>query len=137
MRQFASGAYRKEHARALADPAAFWQEKAKQLEWFQPPPAAATITRDANGINRWFKGGSINAAYLAVDVHAKQRPQQTALIHDSPVTGSVTRMNYAQLHEQVAAVAYAPCVFFSCIFLCFVRCRRLHPGPINFFCWNT
>lgn len=99
-------AYQSEHRRSLENPAAFWADKATHIEWFQPPPAATVLTRDANGIHRWFKGGSLNAAYLATEMPARTRGSQAALIYDSPVTGQKRTLLYSELDEQVGRMAH-------------------------------
>jgi propionyl-CoA synthetase len=50
---------------------------------------------------RWFAGGVVNTCYNALDRHvAGGRANQLALIHDSPLTNSVTKFTYAELlHE--------------------------------------
>ena len=49
-----------------------------------------------------FVGGELNTCYNAVDRHVEAgRGDQVAIIHDSPVTHSVTKITYKQLLEQV------------------------------------
>jgi len=53
-------------------------------------------------INFRFVGGQINACYNAVDRHIKAgKGKKVALIHDSPVTESVTKITYDDLYEKV------------------------------------
>jgi acyl-coenzyme A synthetase/AMP-(fatty) acid ligase len=49
----------------------------------------------------WFEDGRLNLAFNCLDRHLPERSQQTALIYDSPATGSVLRFSYAQLHHEV------------------------------------
>lgn len=102
----AASAYRAEFDRSVADPRAFWADKASRIQWIQPPPVDSLLTSDANGIHRWFAGGKLNASALATEVHARERPQQTALICDSPVTKRISKLNFEQLNEQVGRLAY-------------------------------
>lgn len=49
-----------------------------------------------------FVGGQINACYNAIDRHIKAgKGKKVALIHDSPVTKSVTKITYEELYEKV------------------------------------
>lgn len=49
-----------------------------------------------------FVGGELNACYNAVDRHVLAgKGSRVALIHDSPVTKSVRKVTYAELHHQV------------------------------------
>ena len=64
------------------------------------------MEQDGNGAWRWFRGGKTNTCWLALDRHVEAgRGEQTALIYDSPVTGTVTRHSYAQLRDRAARVA--------------------------------
>ena len=52
-------------------------------------------------INR-FIGGELNTCYNAVDKHVENgRGDQLAVIHDSPVTNTVTSLTFSQLQHQV------------------------------------
>src|ERR1035441_3603169 len=60
------------------------------------------VSNPAMGLSGpWFAGAVVNTCYNALDRHvANGRADQVALIHDSPLAGSVTKMTYAQmLHE--------------------------------------
>ena len=55
---------------------------------------------------RWFAGAVVNTCYNALDRHvAGGRADQLALIHDSPLSGSVTRFTYAQMLHEVKTLA--------------------------------
>ena len=56
----------------------------------------------------WFPGGVLNTCANAVDLHVRSgRGEQPALIHDSPVTGSVRSLSYRALQDEVARFAGA------------------------------
>ena len=64
------------------------------------------MSRDAEGTPQWFAGGEANTCWNALDRHVKNgRADQLALIYDSPVTGTVRRLTYAELTDQVACLA--------------------------------
>jgi propionyl-CoA synthetase len=55
---------------------------------------------------RWFAGGQLNTCANAVDRHvAAGRGEQPAIIHDSPVTGSVRTLTFKELQDRVARFA--------------------------------
>ncbi|MDB5628047.1 MAG: prpE [Tardiphaga sp.] len=93
--------YRAVHARSLADPAGFWGEAAQEIDWIAPPK---TIFDPAMGLyGRWFVDGVVNTCYNALDRHvANGRADQVALIHDSPLSNTVTKLTYAQMLHEVA-----------------------------------
>ena len=96
--------YAAEYRRSIDDPAAFWKEKAREIDWFEFP--TTILDRDPNGASRWFRGGKLNSCWLALDRHVEQgRGEQVALIYDSPATGTVARYTFAELRDWVARVA--------------------------------
>lgn len=93
-------------ASAMSTPEAFWRERASEIEWFEFPPTI--LDQDDNGAYRWFRGGKLNTAWLALDRHVENgRGDATALIYDSPVTGKKARYSFRELGEWVATVAGA------------------------------
>ena len=99
-----STSYEQDYRRSLEQPELFWSEQAKAIEWFSRPEKI--MEKDANGVVRWFGGGKLNTAWLALDRHVEAgRGDQIALIYDSPVTNTITRITYRDLTERVAKVA--------------------------------
>lgn len=87
-----------------ADPVGFWQEAAREIDWFHPADTVFDPTAGAFG--RWFLGATTNTCHNCLDRHvAAGRGDQLALIHDSPVTASVTRLTYREMLLQVSALA--------------------------------
>ncbi len=96
--------YHKVHARSLADPEGFWSEAAKEIDWVESPKKIFDPSQGTYG--RWFAGGVVNTCYNALDRHVERgRADQLALIHDSPLTNSVTKLTYAELLNEVQALA--------------------------------
>lgn len=96
--------YQQEYDRSILDPEGFWSDKARSLAWYKFPEKI--LSKDGNGIDRWFADGELNTAYLALDYHVEQgRGEQIALIYDSPVTGSKTTFSYRELRDRVAELA--------------------------------
>ncbi|MGJ5135680.1 propionyl-CoA synthetase [Bradyrhizobium oligotrophicum] len=100
----AASRYHEVHARSLQDPEGFWAEAARAIDWIEP---AKTIFDPAMGAyGRWFSGAVVNTCYNALDRHvAAGRGDQLALIHDSPLTSSVTKLTYAEMLKEVQTLA--------------------------------
>ncbi len=98
--------YHEEYARALTDPRAFWAEQAERIDWVE---RWDRILDDRNPpFYRWFAGAKVNTCHNALDRHVDSgRAEQTALIYDSPVTGTVRRYTYRELRDAVALFAGA------------------------------
>lgn len=98
--------YHEEYGQAVNHPEAFWAQKAALVHWYSFP--RTVLSKDENGMDRWFADGELNTAYLALDFHVENgRAEQTALIYDSPVTGTAKKYSYRQLRDEVARVAGA------------------------------
>lgn len=96
--------YRQVHAAWSSAPETFWAAAAAEIDWFSPWDRV--FDPHAGVYGRWFPGATTNTCHNAVDRHvARGRAGQTAVIYDSPVTGTVTRFSYADLLEEVEALA--------------------------------
>lgn len=91
---------------SIQSPESFWMKQAQNIHWFETPQKA--LSKDENDLFRWFKGGKMNTAYLALDYHVEQgRGAQTALIYDSPVTNTIQKFTFLELRNRVAKFAGA------------------------------
>lgn len=89
-----------------ADPEAYWAEQAEAIDWYKTWDRV--LDDDNPPFYRWFSGGLVNTCHNAVDRHVDAgRGDQLALIHDSPITGSVTKLTYRDLRDRVARFAGA------------------------------
>ncbi len=89
-----------------SDPEGFWLQAAQAIDWDRPPTAALNATRAP--LYEWFTDGMVNTCWNAVDRHVSAgRGEQVAIIHDSPVTGTVHKITYAELQDRVARLAGA------------------------------
>jgi len=94
------------YGRALSDPEGFWSEAAEALDWDRKWDKVLDDSKAP--FYRWFSGGMLNTCHNALDRHvANGRGDQLALIHDSPVTQSVTNFTYRELRDEVALFAGA------------------------------
>ncbi|MBV8652115.1 MAG: AMP-binding protein, partial [Alphaproteobacteria bacterium] len=101
-----TGEYEAAFRRSLSDPEGFWAEAAEGIDWER---RWDRVLDDSNPpFYRWFRGGRLNTCWNALDRHVERgRAQQTALIYDSPVTGTIARWTYAELRDAVAQLAGA------------------------------
>ena len=92
-----AGAY----AESLCNPEAFWLEAAQAIDWDVPPSHAHDGTH-------WFWDARLNTCFNAVDRHVLAgRGADTALIHDSPMTGTTRRFDFDGLLAEVSRLAGA------------------------------
>ena len=88
------------------DPEAFWMQAAEAIDWYEKPTHALN---DSNApLYEWYTDGVMNTCYNALDRHIEAgRGDQVAIIHDSPMTGSVQKLTYSELRDRVAQLAGA------------------------------
>jgi propionyl-CoA synthetase len=99
-----AGRYKQAYARWQADPEGFWAQAAQAIDWISPPQRIFDASQGAYG--RWFPDATCNTCFNALDRHVRDgRGEQPALIHDSPVTGTKAVYTYAQMLEEVGALA--------------------------------
>jgi len=96
--------YQDEYQASIDNPAAFWAEKARLIDWYKPSTNVLSV--DEHGIDRWFADGELNTCHLALDYHVDNgRADQIALIYDSPVTNQQKKFTYRELRDEVALCA--------------------------------
>ncbi len=95
-----------ERDRARDDPEGFWLAEARRIDWDRFPTRA--YDPGAGPVGDWFTDGMVNGCWNAVDRHVEAgHGDRVAVIHDSPVTGTVARITYAELQGRVARLAGA------------------------------
>jgi propionyl-CoA synthetase len=96
--------YEKVFTESIENPDKFWGEAAEGIDWYQK------FDQVLDGSNapfyRWFVGGTLNTCYNAVDRHvAGGKGDQVAIIYDSPVTDTITKITYKELQDKVSVIA--------------------------------
>jgi len=87
-----------------AGPETFWAEAAREIDWIKPP--SRIFDANAGVYGHWFPDATCNTCYNALDRHVERgRADQTALIYDSPVTGTQRKFTYRELRDEVATLA--------------------------------
>ncbi|MFY0662427.1 MAG: AMP-binding protein [Shimia sp.] len=88
------------------DPEAFWMQAADAIDWDTPPSKA--LFEKGDHMYEWFSDAKVNTCWNAVDRHVEAgRGEQTAIIHDSPITHSKREISYVELRNRVASLAGA------------------------------
>ncbi|HEX4246665.1 MAG TPA: propionyl-CoA synthetase [Pseudonocardia sp.] len=96
--------YRDTFRASIEEPERFWAEQATAIDWYRPPTQVLDATNPP--FYRWFPDGELNTCHNALDRHVDAgRGAQTALIYDSPVTGTKRSYSYTQLRDEVAKFA--------------------------------
>ena len=90
-------------AEAEQDYEGFWARQAREwLTWDKP---FSTVLDESHAPHyHWFSDGMLNASVNCIDRHLPAKADKTALIAEAD-DGSIRRISYQQLHDQVAQMA--------------------------------
>src|SRR5215210_5368235 len=100
----AMGELERIYRRSLEDREGFWADAARAIDWDREPERVLDDSEPP--FYHWFAGGELNTCHNALDRHvAGGRADETALVYDSPVTGTVQTFTYAELLDRVARLA--------------------------------
>ena len=98
--------YNAAYDEAGRDPEAYWLRAAEAIDWVRPPVRA--LFDDRAPLYEWFRDSEVNTCHNAVDRHvANGRADQIAVIHDSPVTGTRSKLTFRDLQERTARLGGA------------------------------
>ena len=93
-----------QQALAIDSPETYWREQAELVAWYKKPKTI--LSKNSDSWHDWYADGELNSCYLALDYLVEQgRGSQTALIYDSPVTGTKQKFSYSELTSLVAKFA--------------------------------
>ncbi|MDE8345108.1 MAG: acetate--CoA ligase [Acidocella sp.] len=94
-------------ARAVSDPALFWAEESKRIDWIKAPAKIKNTDFNGKVSIKWFEDGTLNASANCLDRHLAERGDQVAIIWEGDDPGESKKVTYRQLHEQVCRLANA------------------------------
>ena len=98
--------YKEAYAASVADPAAFWGEMGKRLDWITPYSTVKNTTFEYPDVSiKWFEDGQLNVAANCIDRHLATRGDQTAIIWESDDPNVDKHITYAELAVQVNKLA--------------------------------
>jgi len=99
-----SGEFDRIYNQSIEQPEEFWAEVGSALHWDKVP--TRVLDDSDSPFNLWYPDGELNACYNALDLHVDAgNGDRLALIHDSPVTDSVTRYTFREMRDAVAQLA--------------------------------
>jgi len=106
-RAFADDAkYQELYARSIKDPAGFWAEQAKRIDWFKPFTKVKNTSYDPHNVSiKWFEDGTLNVCHNCVDRHLAKRGDQTAIIWEGDDPKDDKKLTYKDLHAEVQRFA--------------------------------
>jgi acetyl-CoA synthetase len=96
--------FRATYQRSLADPAGFWAEQARTLDWYHP--WNTVLDADFHEADfGWFLGGRLNACVNCVDRHVETHGERTAILWAGDEPGTYRKVTYRELKREVCRLA--------------------------------
>ena len=99
--------YEAMYAASITDPAAFWGEHGKRIDWIKPFTKVKSSNFDLGSVDiKWFEDGTLNISANCIDRHLATRGDQTAIIWepDSPEETAL-HITYKELHDKTSRMA--------------------------------
>ena len=92
------------YRQSLEDPAAFWGEQAKALDWYHPWHKVMDFDYEQVDFG-WYLGGRLNACFNCVDRHVEAHGERTAIVWAGDEPGSYRHISYRELKHEVCRLA--------------------------------
>ncbi|HPG95708.1 MAG TPA: acetyl-coenzyme A synthetase N-terminal domain-containing protein, partial [Dokdonella sp.] len=94
--------YARLYADSIADPAKFWGEVGKRLDWMTPYTKVKDVSFDPRDLHiRWYEDGALNVSANCLDRHLATRGDKTAIIWEGDDPAESRRISYKELHADV------------------------------------
>jgi len=93
------------YEQAAADPEAWWEAQAEQLDWFQK--WTRVLDDDEPPFYKWFTGGTLNVSYNCLDRHVIAGRGERVAFHWRGEEGQERDITYAELLADVERFANA------------------------------
>ena len=98
--------YREMYAASIADPAAFWGEQGKRLDWMTPYTVVKDVSWETGDLHvRWYSDGVLNVTANCIDRHLETRGDKAAFIWEGDNPGDSHTVTYRDLHTAVSKFA--------------------------------
>ena len=97
--------YKKEYAKSINNPEAFWEEKANNFTWQKKWDTVLSWDFSKPEI-KWFEEGKLNITENCLDRHLEKRGNQTAIkwVANNPKE-AIRNISYKELHAEVCKFA--------------------------------
>jgi len=100
--------YQEMYRRSVDDPAAFWGEEGKRIDWIKPYTQVKDVSFDVPGVRiKWFHDGTLNAAHNCIDRHLATRGDQPAIVWEGDDPSVDRTITYRELYGHVGRLANA------------------------------
>lgn len=97
--------YHEQYAKSVADPEAFWNQKAETFQWQKKWDKTLEWEFDSPSV-KWFLGGKLNITENCLDRHLSTQPDKVAILWEpNDPKDDAVEITYKELHERVCKFA--------------------------------
>jgi len=101
-----AGTYASMYRRSVEDPAGFWGEHGKRIDWIKPYSKVKNTSFGPGDVSiKWYEDGTLNVSANCIDRHLASRGDQIAIIWEGDDPTQDERITYRQLHDRVCRFA--------------------------------
>jgi acetyl-CoA synthetase len=97
--------YKAMYERSVKDPAGFWAEHGKRVDWIKPFTKVKNTSFTGDVPIKWFEDGTLNASANCLDRHLAKRGNQTAIIWEGDDPNEQKHITYREAYEATCRMA--------------------------------
>ncbi len=97
--------YKAMYEKSVADPAGFWGEQGKRIDWIKPYTKVKNTSFTGDVSIKWFEDGTLNVSANCLDRHLATRGDQVAIIWEGDDPNEQKHITYRQAYEETCRMA--------------------------------
>ncbi|WP_436643864.1 acetate--CoA ligase [Microbaculum sp. FT89] len=98
--------YQEMYKRSVDDPAGFWGEHGKRVDWIKPYTKVKNTSYDPHNVSiKWFEDGTLNVTASCIDRHLETRGDQVAILWEGDDPADDAKITYRELYDNVCRFA--------------------------------
>ncbi len=97
--------YKSMYDRSVADPAGFWGEAGKRIDWIKPYTKVKNTSFTGDVPIKWYEDGTLNVSANCLDRHLAKRGDQVAIIWEGDDPNEHKHITYRQAYEETCRMA--------------------------------
>jgi len=97
--------YQTMYDQSVADPAGFWNEHGKRIDWIKPYTKVKNTSFTGDVAIKWYEDGTLNVSANCLDRHLAARGDQVAIIWEGDDPNEHKHITYRQAYEETCRMA--------------------------------
>jgi acetyl-CoA synthetase len=97
--------YEAMYAASVKDPAGFWGEQGKRIDWIKPYTKVKNTSFTGDVSIKWYEDGTLNVSANCLDRHLAKRGDQVAIIWEGDDPNEQKHITYREAYEQTCRMA--------------------------------